>query len=176
MNAQRRGQTSLRTTSSPGTARCLRGMALSLEGSEPIQSALTLPIPAGRVFMSETACHQTAPSGNRSLVQSRCQARCQIPVRSQRAKTTTDHPITSLLIHRHRRFKRPSDYQIECDPFPRPVNDRLLDGVAVRCAPTGIHRQDQRVTNDAGNPLRAQFHLLSPPSAASWLNLPYVCV
>lgn len=149
-------------------------MALSLEGSEPIQSALTLPIPAGRVFMSETACHQTAPSGNRSLVQT--QSRCQIPVRSQHAKTTTDHPVTSLLIHRHRRFKRPSDYQIECDPFPRPVTGRLLHGVAVRCAPTGIHRQDQRVTNDAGNPLRAQFHLLSPPSAASWLNLPYVCV
>lgn len=46
-------KTSLRTTGSPGTAMCLRGMALSLGGSEPIQSALALPMPAGRVFMSE---------------------------------------------------------------------------------------------------------------------------
>lgn len=60
MNTQRRDQTSLRTTGSPGTARCLRGMALSLEGSEPIQSALTLPMPAGRVFMSQTACQQNS--------------------------------------------------------------------------------------------------------------------
>lgn len=47
---------------SPGTASCLRGMALSLEGSEPIQSALALPMPAGRVFMSETARHQPTSS------------------------------------------------------------------------------------------------------------------
>lgn len=38
---------------SPGTASCLSGMALSLEGSEAIQSALALPMPAGRVFMTE---------------------------------------------------------------------------------------------------------------------------
>lgn len=37
---------------SPGTARYLRGMALSMEGSEPIQSAWTFPIPAGLVLMS----------------------------------------------------------------------------------------------------------------------------
>lgn len=38
----------------PGTARCLRGMALSLEESEPIQSALAMPMPAGRVFIPES--------------------------------------------------------------------------------------------------------------------------
>lgn len=88
--------TSLRTTDSPGTARCLRGMALSLDGSEPIQSALTLPIPAGRVFMSETTC-QHAPSGNRSPVQTR--PRWRIPVRSQQEKTPIDHLVVSPLMY-----------------------------------------------------------------------------
>lgn len=47
---------------SPGTASCLSGMALSLEGSEPIQSALALPMPAGRVFMPEAVRDLTGNS------------------------------------------------------------------------------------------------------------------
>lgn len=59
---------SVGTTGSPGTARCLRGMALSWEEREPIQSALTVPMPAGRVFMSETVCQRkpVRPTGKKS--------------------------------------------------------------------------------------------------------------
>lgn len=56
-----RGQKSVNTTDLPGTARCLRGKALSLEGSEPIQSALALPMPAGRVFMPQSSTSQRRP-------------------------------------------------------------------------------------------------------------------
>ena len=175
MNAQRRGQTSLRTTSShlarPGA---WGAWHWAWGGASPSSLHWHCRSPPVGSSCQKQPVGKPPPSGNRPLVQT--QSRCQIPVRSQQAKTTTDHPVTSLLIFIKDRFKRPSDYQIERDPFPRPVTGGLLHGVAVRCAPTDIHRQDRRVTNDADNPLRAQFHLLSPPSAASWLNLPRVCV
>lgn len=75
-------RTCFRFGCSPGTARHLRGMALSLDGREPIQSALTLPIPAGLVLIS-------AASGARFL--SRMPARWPNP-----AETITIHPRGSF--------------------------------------------------------------------------------
>ncbi len=54
----------------------------------------------------------------------------------------------------------------------------LLHGVAVRCAPAcepGTHLQDRRVANDRDNPLRAEFHLLSPRLLLLGLTC-FVCV
>lgn len=103
-----------RRNNSPGTARCLRGMALSLEGSEPIQSAFTLPIPAGLVFISAAACQQY-------LLQETALRYRRLPTRSQHAKATIVHLEVSRLI-----FRCYNMHHFKFDRFHRRVPRRPL--------------------------------------------------
>lgn len=138
-----------RLTNLPGTARCLSGMALSLEGSEPIQSALTLPIPAGLVFMSRAANNRvrTPLSGTDAR-----------PVADSRAIPT-----------RNNQNKSSWKLTVNFDAFAAPRVAHLRRTTAQLPGKTGHPWRDQRGPNELSNPLMSYWistcnTRLSPPT------------